>query len=329
MIVTPPCSAGPTRDELVFDTEVAVRKAVEVLRPKAAVGADWIPTVNISWFQCITVPSLFGAQPVYPEGSEPIVTPVFSSADEAAEAGTPPIDGPVLEHMLSTLDTALRSLPDDFSLSFPPVASPFDLAQLLLPGDEFLVSLITAPEAALTFLDNLAQLCLGVLAITRNRVTGTPSEFVTNRGLWFPGLRLACDALVNWPPYCIRNTAWPILQRFGERYGKLCVHYCSKPAPSAHVLPALCECESVSAVDTWQGPDAFIGDEAPRRMQSRVALIFDVDLTNTAKMTSFLEREPIRNVPRKHGRGLVLHTSAPSVDEAKQIYQTWLAKTEE
>ena len=326
LIVSPPCPGQPSRDERQEQPEMAARKTAAALAPKVAVGSDWIPSINMGWFQCIVVPSFFGACPVFPDGSDPIVEPCFRNVHEAVQAGRPSAGGPVLEQMLSILDTALRSLPEGFALSFPPTASPFDLAQLLLPGEEFLVALLSEPDETLQFLYNLADLCTEVILLTRSRLAGTASEFVTNRGIHFPGLRLACDALVNFSPDPLAGIALPVLQRLAAQHGKLCIHYCSKPAPSSHVLPVLAECECIAAVDTWQGPDAFIGSDAPARMQDRVGLIFDADLTSEERMISFLESEPIRDVPRKGGRPLVLHTSAASVDEGQKIFDMWQAK---
>jgi hypothetical protein len=282
----------------------------------------------MGWFQCIVVPSFFGAAPIFQDGSDPIVEPCFRNVHEAVQAGQPSVDSPVLEQMLSVLDIALRNLPEGFALSFPPTASPFDLAQLLLPADEFLLALMTEPDDALQFLCNLADLSTEVIHLARSRLTGTASEFVTNRGIHFPGLRLACDALVNFSPYLLKGIALPVLERLARQHGKLCIHYCSKPAPSSHVLPALIECECVAAVDTWQGSDAFIGSDAPARMQNSVGLIFDADLTTEEKMVSFLDWEPIRDVPRKGGRPLIRHTSAASVAEGRKIFDVWRAHME-
>ena len=328
LIVSPPCPGQASRDEWQAQPEMAVRKTAAALAPKVAVGADWIPSMNVGWFQCIVVPSFFGAGPVFPDGSDPIVEPCFRNVHEAVKAGRPSAGGPVLEQMLSVLDTSLRSLPEGFALSFPPTASPFDLAQLLLPGEEFLVALMSAPDEALQFLFNLADLCTQVILLTRSRLAGTASEFVTNRGIHFPGLRLGCDALVNFSPVLLRDIALPVLRRLGSQHGKLCIHYCSKPAPANHVLPVLTECDCVAAVDTWQGPDAFIGSDVRTRMQDRVGLIFDVDLTTQQNMDSFLESEPIRGVPRKAGRPLVVHTSAASVEDARAIFDAWQSRME-
>lgn len=146
LIVSPPCPDQASREEWQEQPEMAVRKTAAALAPKVAVGSDWIPSVNMGWFQCIVVPSFFGARPAFTIGSDPIVEPCFRNVHEAVQAGRPSAGGPVLEHMLSVLDTSLRGLPAGFALSFPPTASPFDLAQLLLPADEFLVSLVTEPD---------------------------------------------------------------------------------------------------------------------------------------------------------------------------------------
>ena len=135
-----------------------------------------------------------------------------------------------------------------------------------------------------------------------------------------------CDAIVNFSPDIIREFVVPVLDRFGKRYGKLCIHFCTTPAPSCHVLPALLDSPHVAAVDNWQGPDAFLGDNAPQRLQSRVAVMTDLDLSTPEKMDDFLAWEPIARVPRQGGRGLVVSTWAPTVDDARRLYETWYAK---
>jgi hypothetical protein len=83
----------------------------------------------------------------------------------------------------------------------------------------------------------------------------------------------------------------------------------------------------VAAVDNRHGPDVFLGDAAPARLQARVAIVGDVDLTTPAKMDAFLARESVRRVPRRGGRGLVLHTRAASVEAGKRLYAEWLRRT--
>ena len=171
---------------------------------------------------------------------------------------------------------------------------------------------------------NMTEACIRAIKIIRDRLKNLNGKgMITNRGIYFPGWRLPCDSLVNLSPELLRLFALPFLERFGEELGQLCIHYCSKPAPSGHVLPVLCESDWVAAVDTWQGPDAFMGDDAPGRLQSKIGLMVDVDLSTPQKMDSFLGWEPIRTVPRQNGRGIVVHTTAPSVAEGRRIYEAW------
>jgi hypothetical protein len=52
-------------------------------------------------------------------------------------------------------------------------------------------------------------------------------------------------------------------------------------------------------------------------------VITDVDLCGEAEIDEFLSRGPVRDVPRRGGRGLVVHTKADSVDDARRIYASW------
>ena len=62
-------------------------------------------------------------------------------------------------------------------------------------------------------------------------------------------------------------------------------------------------------------------------MQARVAVIGDRDLRTAGTMDEFLSWEPVRDVPRKGGRGLLLSTGgADSVDAARAVYALWQAK---
>jgi hypothetical protein len=323
LVVTPPCPAGPSREELVTDTAAAVVKAAECMAPKVAAETDWLPCLCIAWYQNVAVSSAFGAGIAPVEGAFPIARPVFRTITEAAAAGKPSLDTAVISEMLQTVETAVRALPQGFLLSFPATVSPLDLAQLLVPAEEFFVALLAEPEAASTFLLNLTDMCIEVQRMVDEKLPRPVAGHLTCRGMYFPGLRLPFDSIVNLSPVAIREFVLPVLERFRTAFGQICLHVCTAPAPAGHVLPALLESDAVAAVDNWQGPDVFIGDDAPARNQSQIAIITDVDLCGEGEMDAFLNRAPVRDVPRQGGRGLVVHTSADSVDEARRIYASW------
>jgi hypothetical protein len=323
LVVTPTCPPSPSREELVTDTASAVKKAAESAAPKVAAGTDWLPCVCIAWYQNTAVPSVFDAPTAPVEGAFPIARPVFQTIAEAAAAGKPDIDTKTVSEMLRTVETAVQALPEGFSLSFPATVSPLDLALLLLPAEVFLVSLLTEPDAAHAFLSNLTDLCIDVERLVHQRLGSPVSERVTCRGIYFPGFRVPCDAIVNLSPGLIRAFALPMLSRFANAFGKLCLHVCTAPAPAGHVLPALLESDAVAAVDNWQGPEVFLGDDAPSRLQSKIAIITDTDFSGEKDMDAFLDCGAVHDVPRRGGRGLVVHAKTDSVDSAKRLYASW------
>ena len=322
LIVSPPCPPPPAVRELRDDPAKAVARAAEALRPKLAVGSDWLPTVNVGLFQCIAVPSLYGAKLVDLPGSEPLCEPVFPSVEAAAAAPVPDVAGPVVDELLAFIDAAQQALPPGFRLSVPASASPFDLAQLLV-GQDYLLGLIASPDATAALLHRLAGLFIELTRLVKRRMGRPDRQYVTNRGMYLPGFRLPADAIVNLSPDLLRRFVLPVLEPIAAAFGPLCVHFCTDPAPSAHVLPVLLESRAVLAVDNWQGPDVFLGPDAPARMQAKIAVVGDYDLTTPEKMDEVLARPPVRNVPRRGGRGLVMATTAQSVEHGRRIVAEW------
>ena len=129
--------------------------------------------------------------------------------------------------------------------------------QLLLPGDVFFVSLVYEEEKSREFLDNLTALFIKVQKLVNERLAGTISEFVTCRGVYFPGLRFPADALVNLSPDLIEKYVPSMCKQVGDVFGPLCLHFCTAPSPSIHVLPVLTGLKHIKAVDNWQGPDVL------------------------------------------------------------------------
>ena len=322
LIVGPKCPGQPSRDALWKDTAAATAQAVKALAPKAAAGGDWIPSINIGVFQCITIPSCYGAAVCELKGSEPICHPRFDSIDAAVAAGVPTLEGPVIDDLFAVQDAALAALPEGWHLSLPASASPWDLAQVLM-GEEFLVAAMLQPDETAAFLDNLTTAFIELTRRVKQRMNQPDNRYVTNRGCLIPGYRLPSDAIVNFSPDLLRRFLPPVIGRIAEAFGPVVMHFCTKPAPSGHVLPVLTEIDGVLAVDNWQGPDVFIGPDAPARMQSRVGVIGDLDLTTPEKMDEVLAWPPVRDVPRAGGRPLAFNTWAPSVDDARRIYDDW------
>lgn len=325
LIVSLPAPDLPSKESLALDPGRNVPIACAAQAERENLDDDWIPTINIGHFQNVVVPSLFGAKIVSLDGSEPICETRFSSAEAAAEAGIPELSGPRVDELFDTVDTALSVLPEGWRLSMPPVSSPFDLAQLLL-GEDFLVGLYTEPEAVAQFLDYLTDLVIRLTRRVKTSLGLRDDEYITNRGLFFPGLRQPCDAIVNLSPGHIETFVLPVLEKLGGEFGRICVHYCTTPSPSFHVLPALLGCACVGAVDNWQGPEAFIGEAQPARNQDRIAVITDLELRSRADVDTFFAHPAVAGVPRRGGRGLVIGTKADSAAEARELLSYWRSR---
>lgn len=328
LLVNPPLPESPTVDELWNNLPGAVQKCGQALRPKVEIGSDWIPSLSIGLYQCICVPSLFGAKVIKLDGSEPICSQCIDDIGSVLKKSPPAVKGPVIDRMLGDVRKAQDILEKfGFMLSFPVTSSPFDLAQLMV-GEEFFIEMVHNPAGAKEFLFYLADLCIDAARLVKREMSQGDKDYLTNRGMYFPGYRLPCDSIVNYSPQMLREFVLPVLDRFCDAFGPLCIHFCTEPSPSGHILPVLLESESVLAVDNWQGPDVFIRKDAPAALQDKIAVVGSLDLSDAEKMDTFLKSDPVRMVPRENGRGLVMATAVADVEEGKRVYEMWQNRME-
>ena len=324
LIITPKNISLPKPDEFSYDFEPAFQKTLHSLLAKAEIGADWLPTINISYFQCIAIPSIFGADIINIPESEPIPKPLFSSVQQAVKV-MPKLQGSIIDKLLADISQAHKLLPEGWYLSFPPTASPFDLATLLA-GDSFFADMLLSPSECKIFLQRLTELCIELFMLVKKQLGLEENQWITNRGIFFPGLRLPCDTIVNYSPALIEKFVLPVLESFAEELGPLCLHFCTEPAPSGHVLPVLLKSDSVLAVDNWQGFDVFAGEDSPVRFQSEISLISNHDLSSEEKIDAFFELPFVKDVSRKNNRAIVVATETESVETGKRLYKYWQKK---
>lgn len=325
LIVNPPCPGRPEKADYWENVANTVERDAIALQPKVAVDSDWIPTVNVTVYQNILIPALFGAELVYPEGSDPICKPHFDNLEEACAAGVPLIRGYMVDRMINDLRATRRVLDNQYCLSFVVVSSPFDLALLLL-GVEFLTGLIVEAELAYQFLSNLTDVSLQLIELVSNELGNESEGSVKSRGLFSPGYRLSCDAIVNFSPANIRDFVLPIIAKFKAHLGPMYIHFCTEPAPARHVLPVLLDSDAIIALDNWQGPEIFIGEGSPTELQSKITIVGDIDVSTPEKMETFFNLTSVRKVPRSGGRGLIMTTVADSVEDGHRIYAEWQAR---
>jgi uroporphyrinogen-III decarboxylase len=324
LIVNPPCPGRPSKSDFWQNVTSATEQEAKALIPKVSICSDWIPTINVSLYQNIAVPSLFGANIIHPKDSDPVCKPCFNNIDEACEAGVPAVEGRIIDNMFDDFKKAKQVIQNEYFLSFITVTSPFDFALLLL-GAEFILNLMTNPSKVLEFLNNLTEISIQLIKII-NKESGNiniKEGSLKSRGIFSPGFRLACDAIVNFSKDNIREFVLPIIAKFRENLGPMYIHFCTEPAPSDHILPVLSESDDVIAVDNWQGPEIFIGQDSLTELQSKIAIIGDIDVRKPERMTDFLNQKSIMEVPRKGGRGLIMTSCADNIDDGRRIYNQW------
>ena len=325
LIITPKDMSLPKPDEFSNNLKTAFQKAIHASQAKAEINADWLPIINISYFQCIAIPSIFKATIVNIPESEPIPKPLFSSVQQALEVPIPELKGSIIEKLLADISQAQKLLPEGWNLSFPPTASPFDLATLLL-GDSFFADMILSPSECKAFLQLLTELCIELFTLVKKHLGLGENQWITNRGIFFPGLRLPCDTIVNYSPALIEKFVLPVLESFAKELGPLCLHFCTEPAPAGHVLPVLLKSDSVLAVDNWQGFNVFAGDNSPVHSQRKISLISTHDLSSEEKIDAFFELPFVKNISRKNNRAIVVATETDSVETGKILYKYWQKK---
>ncbi len=304
------------------DPSAALAHAVYGQSDSARVGSDFTPFVESGFVECL-VPTLFGAQAYEAPGGYADVRPVFTGIEQAAQAQADP-DGGLMGAALDHLRFLRANAPPEWLVCMSRFMSPLDNA-VVLRGGEFYADLLESPELAGAFLNNIADVTLACM----RRFLGVLGEEprgsrLTVRGLWFPGLRLSGDAVVNLSPSVIRGIMFPLYRRFADEFGAVMLHYCCTPSPSGHVLPVLAEGCGITCVDNWQGYKTLFNERQDGLAQERVGICTDLPKEAVADPESLFTREPLfADVPREGGRPLTVSVGVSSVDEGRRLYNGW------
>jgi len=323
LLVWPQCGDMPTVDELWSDLPAVLSRVPVAIEAKAQTGSDWIPVYGAGTYQCIAIPSLYGCEVVKLAGSDPICKPKFNSIDEILDIGIPEMKGQVIERLFDDL-TVLKEFVGKYGweLSYPVTVSPLDVAQLIL-GEEFMVLLMTEQAKVKRLLSNLTLAAIDLIKLVKAQMGQKPDEYITGKGIYQPGIRMACDSIVNYSPSVIKEFVLPVFEMFCEEFGPMNVHYCTEPAESGHVLPVFLNQKSVIAVDNHQGPDVFWPGDMPLQSEKRMVIITTLELDTREKIDAFLARKPVQACLKNGTNGLIAATYVQSVEQGKAIFSYW------
>ncbi len=323
LLVWPLGGNMPTVDEIWDDLPAVLTKAPAAIEAKRQTGSDWIPVCGVGTHQCIAIPSVYGCEVVKLSGSDPICKPKFSSIDEILELGVPEIKGPVIDRLFSDL-TLLQDFTDKYGceLSYPVTVSPPDIAQLML-GEEFMMLLMTEPDKVKRLLSNLTMAAIDLIKMVKAQTGQKSDEYITGKGIYQPGYRMACDSIVNYSPSIVKELVLPVFEMFCEQFGPMNVHYCTEPTQSGHILPVLLNQKSVIAVDNHQGPEVFWPDDEPLQCDDRMVIITTLELDARGKIDAFLARKPVQACLKGDSVGIIVATYIQSADAGREIFEYW------
>ncbi len=314
-------SAGITNWEAMNDPQKAIDRYIIEGINSIKVKSDFQSMIESNFMECL-IPSLFGAIPYEAPGGAIDVKPVFKNVYELENISVPDLMGGMMPQAIEHLKYICNNCPEGTRVEISRSMSPVDTAVVLAGGD-FYLYLAMEPEICHRFLDVITETTIGVVKILKDVANHEFNDSVTVRGLYFKGLRLTSDAIVNLSPAMIEEFYFPMLKKFKETFGNVMLHYCCLPAPSGHVLPALTNCDYVTAVDNWQGYRTFVKNDEDL-LQDKIAICTDLSYDKVVDFERIYEEEPFFHaVKRKGGRGITITTTAPSIEEGQKIYDNW------
>lgn len=286
-------------------------------------STDWFPYLT-TYYQDIIIPSLFGAE-LFEEykAQNPMPNPCFENIEQTDqfELDTMNIHMPLMDQALEHHRSLLDQVPDDIKVTAPTVTSPLDYAVNMLGGN-FFMDMVTQPERVKRFLALITELIIKKIRLFKEISNEPDTEYITNRGLFLPGIRVACDSMVNLSPDMIEEFITPFFQRMAEEFTHVLVHYCTTPTPSGHVFDVLRNCPGIIGVDNWQGYRTFFTSQNERMLQDKLTILTDIPAD---MLWQELETPFFKDVKRKGGRGLIVSTVVSTVEEGQLLYDQWQA----
>ena len=311
------------RWEITMEPDKALEFGLAETRYCRELSTDWFPYLT-TYYQDILIPGLFGAELFDGfKDKNPMPKPCFEDIQEVDRFQLEDMDtrSPLMEQALDFHRTLLSQVPEDLEVTAPAVTSPLDYAVNMRGGD-FFVDMVIEPERAKRFLALITELIIQKIRLFKDVSNEPDDEYLTNRGLFLPGIRVACDSMVNLSPAMIEEFMSPFFIRMAEEFTRVLVHYCTTPAPSGHVIGVLKKCPGVFGVDNWQGYRTLFKAEDEEMLQDQLTVLTDIPAD---KLWEELETPFFKDVKRKGGRGLIVSTTANTVDEGKCLYDQWQA----
>lgn len=316
MVNVKPAAAVPgyTMYDNMLNPQNALEQRIASIGESVKVKSDIVPFVESNFME-VLIPSIFGAQMHIAPGGSVDIKPCFSDIYATEKIHIDDIFKGEMKNAVRHLEYLKSNAPDYLYVNPTRAMSPLDYA-VVMCGGQFYSDLLIEPELSLNFMDIIADVTIKTVKHFKEIINQPLDECVSVRGLYFPGIRLTGDAIVNLSPDMIKNIMCPIYKKFEKEFGSVMLHYCCTPAPSTHVAPALAEGGGISAVDNWQGYRTLLDDK--NYFQEKLTVCTDVECNDILDGNIFndeffmFEKRP-----------LIVSTYVDSVEKGKKVYDTW------
>ncbi len=307
--------------EALHDVRVCLEMGMKSIALCCRVDSDWLPFVRMA-YQDVLVQSLFGAEIHDNSGMMPDTKSYIHDIGVVRQLAMPGRFDGLTGKALEDYRYLRENLPEEVEVIPIFMMDPFGIA-VTLRGSDFYADLIAEPELSNRFLQIITDVVIDLIAYFKKEAGQGEREYITNRGLYLPGFRVASDYMIHLSPTMIRDFMFPLFERIAGAFGPVLIHYCTEPQDTSHVLPTLLECDAVLGVDTWQGYDSLVGFDKRHRLQEKLVICTDISPPASVSEIRSLLRSDIFQLAIEGKRGLLVSTEVPDVDSGNRLYEMW------
>ncbi|MEW6579298.1 MAG: uroporphyrinogen decarboxylase family protein [Chloroflexota bacterium] len=267
---------------------------------------DYVPSL-CPMLGVIGIPSAFGCEVIWWEDDLPAVRPLAGDdPNRVFDLPQPSVTDGELGRILEFTRYFLEHTGARIPIRITDVQGPLDSAALILGHNNFLMAMVTHPQAVHHLLHRVTDLTIEVVQAYRSLIQAYGGEFVpTINYPWMPdgmGVQVAHDECVMISSAMHDEFAVPYLNQISDAFGGVFIHSCGKWAHQIESLRKVHHLRGLEfgASEAPYGPmlDAFGGEIA---LVTRVGLNRDVRFDG---MVDFVKRILAR---RKTNRGLFVN----------------------
>lgn len=201
---------------------------------------DFVPTLCPT-LGLVGIPSAFGCEVIWWENDLPAVRPAVGDDPNAVyELPTPTVRDGELGRMLDYTRYFIEHTGGRYPIRMSDIQGPLDSAALIMGHNNFLMAMLTAPEAVHHLLQQITDLTIAFVQAQRELVHSLGCEFVPSMFQpWMPdglGVSISNDECVMISAAMHDEFHIPYLNQLSDAFGGIYLHSCGK---WTHQFPSL------------------------------------------------------------------------------------------